>query len=77
MYSLLFQVCAPSCHDSSTLRAWWEEDEDRRVRFFHNALNFGDLPPAKCEPSVVYAIIKQHMESPSMWAVFPLQVNHF
>lgn len=66
-------VCAPSCHDSSTLRAWWEEDESRRARFFRDVLYYGDKPPATCDTSIVYAILQQHMEAPSMWAIFPLQ----
>ncbi|MCO5549092.1 hypothetical protein L7F22_002558 [Adiantum nelumboides] len=66
-------VCAPSCHDSSTLRAWWEEDESRRARFFRDVLFYGDKPPAKCEAFVVRSVLQQHMEAPSMWAIFPLQ----
>lgn len=31
-------VASPSCHDTSTTRAWWEEDAARRVRFFHEKL---------------------------------------
>lgn len=66
-------VCAPSCHDTSTLRAWWEEDEDRRARFFRDVLGFDGKPPAKCDPTIVSAVIQQHLEAPSMWAIFPLQ----
>ncbi len=28
-------VASPSCHDTSTTRAWWEEDAERRERFFY------------------------------------------
>ncbi|XVE90753.1 hypothetical protein DITRI_Ditri20bG0102400 [Diplodiscus trichospermus] len=66
-------VCAPSCHDCSTLRAWWEEDEDRRHRFFNSVMGCDGLPPSRCVPDVVYFIIRQHVEAPSMWAIFPLQ----
>ncbi|KAH9299658.1 hypothetical protein KI387_031340, partial [Taxus chinensis] len=66
-------VCAPSCHDCSTLRAWWEEDEGRRIRFFRNVLGYSEAPPAQCVPEVALAIIQQHVEAPSMWAIFPLQ----
>ncbi|KAJ7514027.1 hypothetical protein O6H91_23G023000 [Diphasiastrum complanatum] len=66
-------VCAPSCHDCSTMRAWWEEDEGRRLRFFRNVLGLKEVPPTECNPSVAHMIIQQHMESPSMWAIFPLQ----
>ncbi|KAK9026512.1 hypothetical protein V6N11_039350 [Hibiscus sabdariffa] len=66
-------VCAPSCHDCSTLRAWWEEDEERRRRFFNSVMGCDGLPPDQCVPDVVYFVIRQHVESPSMWAIFPLQ----
>ncbi|GAU44872.1 hypothetical protein TSUD_329290 [Trifolium subterraneum] len=66
-------VCAPSCHDCSTLRAWWEEDEDRRQRFFKNVMESDELPPDQCVPEIAHFIIRQHIESPSMWAIFPLQ----
>ncbi|RDY00155.1 4-alpha-glucanotransferase DPE2 [Mucuna pruriens] len=66
-------VCAPSCHDCSTLRAWWEEDEERRHRFFKNVMESDELPPDQCVPEVVHFVIRQHFEAPSMWAIFPLQ----
>ncbi|KAH7511699.1 hypothetical protein FEM48_Zijuj12G0010400 [Ziziphus jujuba var. spinosa] len=66
-------VCAPSCHDCSTLRAWWEEDEERRKRYFKTMVGSDTLPPRQCLPDIAYFIIKQHVEAPSMWAIFPLQ----
>ncbi|XP_022154471.1 4-alpha-glucanotransferase DPE2 [Momordica charantia] len=66
-------VCAPSCHDCSTLRAWWEEDEERRGRFLKNVIGSDIVPPSQCIPEIAHFIIKQHFEAPSMWAIFPLQ----
>lgn len=66
-------VCAPSCHDCSTLRAWWEEDEERRRRFFKTVVGSDALPPSECVPEIAYFILRQHVEAPSMWAIFPLQ----
>ncbi|KAA8517885.1 hypothetical protein F0562_015359 [Nyssa sinensis] len=66
-------VCAPSCHDCSTLRAWWEEDDERRRRFFKTVMGSDKLPPSLCVPEIVYFILRQHVEAPSMWAIFPLQ----
>ncbi|KAK3163987.1 hypothetical protein QOZ80_1AG0011050 [Eleusine coracana subsp. coracana] len=66
-------VCAPSCHDCSTLRAWWEEDEGRRSRFYKTVVGSNEEPPSRCTPEVVHFIIQQHFDSPSMWAIFPLQ----
>ncbi|KAL5546818.1 hypothetical protein UlMin_006505, partial [Ulmus minor] len=66
-------VCAPSCHDCSTLRAWWEEDEERRWRYFKTIVGSDILPPSRCVPDVAHFVIKQHFDAPSMWAIFPLQ----
>ncbi|KAB1222667.1 4-alpha-glucanotransferase DPE2 [Morella rubra] len=66
-------VCASSCHDCSTMRAWWEEDEERRCRFFESVVGSDMLPPSRCVPDIANFIIRQHVEAPSMWAIFPLQ----
>ena len=31
-------------------------------------------PPAECTPEIMREIVKQHLDAPSMWAIFPLQV---
>ncbi|XP_026425002.1 4-alpha-glucanotransferase DPE2-like [Papaver somniferum] len=66
-------VCAPSCHDCSTMRAWWEEDEERRSRFYKTVVGSSEEPPSTCVPEVAHFILRQHAEAPSMWAIFPLQ----
>lgn len=153
-------VCSPSCHDTTTTRAWYEADAGRRCRYANTVLGMtgdgrlassfpppmayrterveegsgsverrrtsggssagsADLagvvdihgnkihlgengvgggshgggpdsgggdggdgggrfepqhpPPEKCEPHVMRAIIRQHMASPSVLAVFPVQ----
>ncbi|KAF8403572.1 hypothetical protein HHK36_011676 [Tetracentron sinense] len=66
-------VCAPSCHDCSTMRAWWEEDEERRCRFYKGVVGSNEMPPSQCVPEVAKSILQQHFEAPSMWAIFPLQ----
>lgn len=68
-------MCAPSCHDCSTMRAWWEENEERRCRFYKTVVGSSDIPPAQCVPDVAYFILRQHFDAPSMWAIFPLQVQ--
>ena len=30
--------------------------------------------PEQCPPEVMHDIIQQHLDSPAMWAIFPLQV---
>lgn len=66
-------VCSTSSHDTSTLRQWWEEDRGKTQVFFNHILgNSGDAP-FYCEPWIIDQIITQHLYSPSMWAIFPIQ----
>ncbi|MCB2378501.1 4-alpha-glucanotransferase [Hymenobacter sp. BT635] len=67
-------VVSPGSHDMSTVRGWWEEDPIRTQRFFENTLgHWGEGAPYHCEPWVAREITTQHLQSPAMWAVFPLQ----
>ncbi|BDD10786.1 4-alpha-glucanotransferase [Fulvitalea axinellae] len=66
-------VVSPSSHDMSTIRGWWEEERDTALRFYHNVLGKSDEAPYICEPGLVEEVIAQHLFSPAMWAVFPLQ----
>lgn len=69
-----FSVCSPSTHDMSPIRFWWEESEREYIRrFYWQELNFGGEPPMSCEPYISEKIILQHLQFPSMWAVFPIQ----
>jgi 4-alpha-glucanotransferase len=40
-------VASPSCHDTSTLRAWYNEDAARRERFYYRCLD-GAAPARRC-----------------------------
>ncbi|MBN2663812.1 MAG: 4-alpha-glucanotransferase [Bacteroidales bacterium] len=66
-------VATPSSHDTSTIRGWWEEDPSRSQRFYNQILGKQGGSPFYCEPWLVKDIIIQHIYSPSMWVVFPLQ----
>lgn len=66
-------VCSYSSHDSSTLRAWWEEDRALSQKFFNGVLGRHGAAPHFCEPWVCRAVMEQHLYSPSMLAIFPLQ----
>ncbi len=58
----------------STLRGWWEEDRVRTQRFFETILgHWREVAPFYCEPWVAREILVQHLHSPAMWAIFPLQ----
>lgn len=66
-------VATPSSHDTSTLRGWWEENAAKSQKFYNEILGQHGLAPHNCTPEIVRQIIVQHLYSPSMWAVFPLQ----
>ncbi len=66
-------VASPSSHDTSTVRGWWEEDSSASQRFYNQILHNEGASPYFCEPNLVQQIIKQHLNSASMWSIFPLQ----
>ena len=66
-------VVSTSSHDMSTIRGWWEENKEKTQRFFNHILGCHGEAPVDCEPWVCLEIIRQHLFSPAMWAIFPLQ----
>lgn len=66
-------VCTASCHDMSTVRGWWEEDRAKTQKYYNEVLKCGGDAPYYCEPWIVEKILVDHLNSPSMWAVFPIQ----
>ena len=67
-------VVTTSSHDMSTLRGWWQENRVSTQRYFETLLgHWREVAPLYCEPWVVREIIVQHLHSPAMWAIFPLQ----
>lgn len=68
-----YSVVSPSTHDMSPLRLWWEESEKGYIqRFYNNEMNLNGLAPTTCTPALSEQIIEQHLQLPSMWAVFPI-----
>lgn len=66
-------VATPSSHDTSTVRGWWEEDYTQSQQFYYEILGQHGPAPAFCSSDLVKQIIIQHLFSPSMWAIFPIQ----
>jgi 4-alpha-glucanotransferase len=66
-------VCATGTHDTSPLRAWWEEDRALTQQYFNEVLHCGGEAPAYCEPWVADLILGAHLKSPAMLVILPLQ----
>jgi 4-alpha-glucanotransferase len=72
-YAPYQSVCSPDSHDMNGIRAWWEENRDVTSRYYYNVMHCSGNAPQYCEEWIAENIINQHLTSPSMWAVFPLQ----
>lgn len=66
-------VCATGTHDTSTLRAWWEEDREASGRYYRNMLGCYGETPYFCEPWICEKIVHSHLNSPAMLTILPLQ----
>lgn len=66
-------VCTTSTHDMATVRGWWEEKQEVTQQFFSNQIGRHGEKPFFAEPWVCRDIINQHLYSPAMWTVFPIQ----
>lgn len=65
-------VASPSSHDTTTFRAWYEEDSDRQKRYCSTALGLDDqFHP--CDSQIVKTMIKDHLECPSVLTIFSIQ----
>ncbi len=66
-------VCTTSTHDMSTVRGWWEEDRAKTNQFYHQLLGQHGEAPLFCEPWLCENVLLQHLHSPAMLTIFPLQ----
>jgi len=66
-------VCTTSTHDMNPIRAWWEEDRLVTEHFYHDMLGAQGETPFYCEPWICRQIVEQHLWSPAMLTILPLQ----
>ncbi|MCQ2058245.1 MAG: 4-alpha-glucanotransferase [Bacteroidaceae bacterium] len=70
----VMSVCTTSTHDMNPLRAWWEEDrENNNPHYFYDYLHWEGNVPYFAEDWLIRGIIEQHMKSPSLYKIFPIQ----
>jgi len=66
-------VCTTSTHDMTTIRGWWREDREKIQRYYNQVLHrFGDAPE-DCTPELCEQILRNHLWTPSMLVIIPLQ----
>lgn len=52
----LLSVCAPSVHDTTTIRGWWKEDDDRPE--FWKSIGLNGEPPSEYEPATARQVVR-------------------
>ncbi len=66
-------VCTTGTHDTNPLRAWWEEDHNVTQQFYNEQMGWWGEAPKEMTPEIAEFIVNQHMYSPAMWVILPLQ----
>ncbi len=64
-------VCAPSVHDTSTMRGWWTEG-DEKERFW-NDLGFSGPCPEEYDSETAAMVFSRILETASVFCIFQLQ----
>ena len=66
-------VCTISTHDMSTLRQWWDEDNERTQDYYNSMLHRGGAAPHPLPGWLAKEIVSRHLTSPSMLCLLSLQ----
>ncbi|MDH6355310.1 4-alpha-glucanotransferase [Dysgonomonas sp. PH5-45] len=66
-------VCTTSTHDMPPIRAWWTQDKARAQRYYKEVLRKEGNAPLECTVDLCWQIIMNHLNSPAMLAILPLQ----
>ena len=66
-------VCTTGTHDTNPLRAWWEEDAAVTQKFYNDQMGWWGEAPREMSGQIAEFILNQHMYSPAMWVILPLQ----
>lgn len=66
-------ISTTSTHDMSPIRAWWNEDRESTQRYYNEMLWQHGEAPQNCTPEIAELILKNHLHSPAMLTIIPLQ----
>ncbi len=66
-------VAATSSHDISNIRGWWEENIGETQWYYNNVLHRRGEAPRVAQEDIVSQIVWQHLNSPSMLCINPIQ----
>jgi 4-alpha-glucanotransferase len=72
-YAPYLSVVTTSSHDTSTLRAWWEESRSDTQRYYNEVMGRWGEAPWEASPEIIQEIIKRNLNSDAMMVILPLQ----
>lgn len=66
-------VATTSTHDMPPMRKWWKENKSQKQNFFTHSLKRNGQAPKDCNTAISLQIIEEHLKSPAMLTILPLQ----
>jgi len=66
-------VCTITTHDMPTLRQWWQENPERRQRYYITMLQKQGRAPEQLPAHLAEEIVARHLYCPSMLCILSLQ----
>lgn len=66
-------VCTTSTHDMSNLRGWWQEDSCKTQHYYNDVMWWYGQAPQTASGQICQMIVGNHLLSPSILAILPLQ----
>jgi 4-alpha-glucanotransferase len=66
-------VCTTSTHDMAPIRLWWKENREVTQKYYNSVLWKQGTAPEDCTADISRQIITNHLNSPAMLAILPLQ----
>ncbi len=66
-------VCTTSTHDMNPLRAWLLEDKPLTASYLSEHLGVSAEVGEDCPGWICQRVLQQHLASPAMWTILPLQ----
>lgn len=72
-YAPYLSVVTTSSHDTSNIRAWWQENRDVTQRYYNEVMGWGGQAPNEATPEIVQEIVKRNLNSDAMIVALPIQ----
>lgn len=74
LYKLPYlSVCTTSTHDMAPIRVWWKENSESTQIYYSQVLWKDGQAPAECTTDICEQIVANHLNSPAMLSIIPLQ----